>query len=175
MALYPSYLIDSNAFIESKNRYYAFDICPGFWEFMIEDFNAGRSLSIHHVYEELLVGGDELTDWMKKHLAKSSFKDCLGDAEVEKAYLQVATYVQGAYKENVAADFLADTVADPWLVAYAVAHDGCIVTQETSKKSKKKASLVDVCDHFRVHHVNVIEFLRSEEVRFVYSKNGGQS
>ena len=26
------YLLDSNVFIEAKNRYYAFDICPGFWE-----------------------------------------------------------------------------------------------------------------------------------------------
>ena len=26
------YLIDSNVFIEAKNRYYAFDIAPGFWE-----------------------------------------------------------------------------------------------------------------------------------------------
>lgn len=51
MAPYPPYLIDSNAFIESKNRYYAFDICPGFWDFMVDDFNAERSLSIRHVYD----------------------------------------------------------------------------------------------------------------------------
>ncbi len=28
------YLFDANVFIEAKNRYYAFDICPGFWEWM---------------------------------------------------------------------------------------------------------------------------------------------
>lgn len=175
MAPYPPYLIDSNAFIESKNRYYAFDICPGFWDFMVDDFNAERSLSIRHVYDELVVGGDDLSDWVKGNLERSSFKDSLGDAEVVKAYMKIAEYVRGDYKPNVASDFLAETVADPWLVAYAMAHGGCVVTQEAPKPSKKKASLVDVCDHFDVHHVNVIEFLRSEQARFVYSKNKAQS
>lgn len=39
MAPYPPYLIDSNAFIESKNRYYAFDICPGFWLLLFDGCN----------------------------------------------------------------------------------------------------------------------------------------
>ncbi len=25
------YLLDTNVFIEAKNRYYSFDICPAFW------------------------------------------------------------------------------------------------------------------------------------------------
>lgn len=174
MASYPPYLIDSNAFIESKNRYYAFDICPGFWDFMIDGFNAGRSFSIRHVYDELIVGGDELTDWVRERLEKGSFKDCLDDKKVMAAYIQVAEYVQAEYKQNVAAEFLAEAVADPWLVAYAMVHGGCIVTQEVSKPSKRKASLVDVCDHFNVHHIGVIEFLRSEKARFVYSKSEAQ-
>ncbi len=28
------YLLDANVFIEAKNLYYAFDICPGFWTWM---------------------------------------------------------------------------------------------------------------------------------------------
>lgn len=28
------YLIDSNVLIEAKNRYYAFDIAPGFWTWL---------------------------------------------------------------------------------------------------------------------------------------------
>ena len=29
-----TYLLDTNIFIESKNRYYGFDIAPGFWEWL---------------------------------------------------------------------------------------------------------------------------------------------
>ena len=28
------YLLDTNVFIEAKNRYYAFDIAPGFWTWL---------------------------------------------------------------------------------------------------------------------------------------------
>lgn len=31
----PVYLLDSNVFMEAKNRYYAFDIVPGFWQALI--------------------------------------------------------------------------------------------------------------------------------------------
>lgn len=29
-----TYLIDANVLIEAKNRYYAFDIAPGFWKWL---------------------------------------------------------------------------------------------------------------------------------------------
>ena len=28
------YLVDANVLIEAKNRYYAFDIAPGFWKWL---------------------------------------------------------------------------------------------------------------------------------------------
>lgn len=28
------FLLDANVFIEAKNRYYGFDICPGFWRWL---------------------------------------------------------------------------------------------------------------------------------------------
>ena len=28
------FLVDSNVLIEAKNRYYAFDIAPGFWKWL---------------------------------------------------------------------------------------------------------------------------------------------
>jgi hypothetical protein len=137
---------------------------------MVAEFNVGNALSIQHVYEEICAGGDDLTDWLKNNLKKNMFKDCLADNEVVNSYMKVAHYVETAYKENIAVDFLSDTVADPWLVAYAMEHGGCIVTLETPKPNRKKVSLVDVCDHFTVRYVNVIDFLRFEQARFVYPK-----
>ena len=31
------YLLDTNVFIEAKNRYYSFDLAPGFWEWLEAD------------------------------------------------------------------------------------------------------------------------------------------
>lgn len=30
------YILDSDVFIAAKNTYYAFDICPGFWESIVQ-------------------------------------------------------------------------------------------------------------------------------------------
>ena len=66
-------ILDSNAFIEQKNRFYAFDICPGFWEFVIDDFESGNAMSVTHVRNEILGGSDALSTWMKDELDKKYF------------------------------------------------------------------------------------------------------
>ena len=62
------YLLDSDVLITAKNRYYAFDICPGFWESLIEHHQEGRIFSISWVRSELLRGqrNEELVQWVKQ-------------------------------------------------------------------------------------------------------------
>jgi len=40
------YLLDSNIFLEAQNRYYANDICPGFWNWLDHAVGAGLVASI---------------------------------------------------------------------------------------------------------------------------------
>lgn len=42
----PSYLIDSDVLITAKNRYYAFPICPGFWDSLLHASFQGTVHSI---------------------------------------------------------------------------------------------------------------------------------
>ena len=161
-------ILDANAFIEPKNRFYAFDICPGFWDFVIDDFENRNAMSVVHVRNELLAGGDDLSTWVKDKIDKVHFFDCAGDTKVVDEQRRVASYVMGAYtKRNVVNDFLSPGVADSWIASYALAYGGTVVTQEQSRSKNRKVSLVDVCDHFGIHHVNVFEFLRSEKARFI--------
>lgn len=64
------YLVDANVLIEAKNRYYAFDIAPGFWAWLEGAHAAGEVGSIETVHKELVSGNDELADWAR---ANSSF------------------------------------------------------------------------------------------------------
>src|SRR5690349_20386867 len=59
------YLLDTNVFIEAKNRYFGFDICPGFWEWLLLRHAAGTIFSVDAVRTELLKGNDPLADWIK--------------------------------------------------------------------------------------------------------------
>lgn len=50
------YILDSDVLITAKNRYYAFDICPGFWKSLIHHHREGRVFTIDRVRSELLAG-----------------------------------------------------------------------------------------------------------------------
>ena len=63
MAL-PEYWLDTSALIESKKRWYRFDVVPGFWTFIDVMVQQGTVCCPVSVYDEL-VGrtDDELAAW----------------------------------------------------------------------------------------------------------------
>ena len=59
------YLVDANVLIEAQNRYYAFDIAPGFWAWLDHAHQRSVACSIDVVCDELLAGEDELAAWAR--------------------------------------------------------------------------------------------------------------
>ena len=60
-----AYLLDANAFIEAKRRWYGFDFCPAYWQWL-ERANARQAVfSIERVADEILAGDDELVPWIQ--------------------------------------------------------------------------------------------------------------
>ena len=57
------YLLDSNVFIQSKNYHYAFDFCPAFWDFLIQQYQKEKVYSIDKVKGDIIRGNDELVAW----------------------------------------------------------------------------------------------------------------
>jgi len=43
------YVLDSNIFIQAKNTYYGFDLCPGFWMGLLRKHDEKRVCSIDRV------------------------------------------------------------------------------------------------------------------------------
>ena len=43
------YLLDANVFIEAHQRYYAFNLCPGFWKSLIWHHKQNRIYSIDRI------------------------------------------------------------------------------------------------------------------------------
>lgn len=61
-----AYLLDTNIFIQAKNEYYGFDLCPGFWAWLERQNQLGQVFSIQPVQAELIVGKDKLSKWAKE-------------------------------------------------------------------------------------------------------------
>ena len=62
---FTKFVIDSNILMNSKNSYYAFDLLPQFWDILRQHILDGNILVIDKVLQEILVGEDELTRWIK--------------------------------------------------------------------------------------------------------------
>ena len=68
-----TFVLDSNIFIEAKQRYYAFDVCPGFWQALVWQYGQGMIVSIDRVKNELVDFDDELKTWTLTTMPASCF------------------------------------------------------------------------------------------------------
>lgn len=151
------YLIDTNVLIEAKNRYYAFDIAPGFWAWLDYAYDHSLAGSITAVRDELLTGDDELTEWAEAHPA--FFRD-IDQATTRHFPGLTAWATSGIFTSSAQADF-ADNRADYLLVAYALEHSDTVVTHEAANLQKRNRVLIPVaCQAMGVKSVNTFEMLR---------------
>lgn len=157
-----SYLMDTNIFIEAKNSYYAFDLCPGFWKWLRQ---CDKVKSVAMVKDELLKGNDELTEWVKTQLDDDFFIDA--DIDIQHNYRKVANYVFNLsnFKHAEKQRFLAG--ADGWLIATAMSRKDIIITHESNDiKSKRTIFLPVIADQFGVHCQTIFNVLKTFHVVF---------
>ncbi|KAA9354266.1 DUF4411 family protein [Ochrobactrum quorumnocens] len=159
------FLVDSNIFIEAKNRYYGFDICPGFWEWM-DDVCGNGVGSIVEVRNELLDGRDELADWISDRKDAEWFLQ-IDDEETQNHFADVANHVAMAgYSDAAVEKFLAK--ADPWIIAKSMTLGSTIVTHETvaQANARNRVLIPNVCNHFGVPYLNTFDALRQMAASF---------
>lgn len=162
------YMLDSDVFIAAKNSYYAFRICPGFWDRLIHHHDAGNICSIDRVKSELLAGRktEDLVQWVRNKSPVGFFVDTADEA-VTAAYAEVMLWVQRnpQYFDQAKAKFA--TEADGWLVACAMARDAIVVTNEQPRpEARNRVLLPDVCTHFKVTYKDAFFMLKDLAIRF---------
>ncbi len=163
------YLIDANCFIQPKNQYYGFDFCPGFWDWLEQQNKAGVVFSIDKIATELKRGNDELAKWAKQ---KNATFFLPLDTHTVSSMAQISAWVNDSntgFSSPQIEGFL--KCADPFLIAYALAHTYTVVTLEVSASNKtgkkSKIKIPDVCKHFNVGCITIFDLLRQEGARLV--------
>lgn len=159
-----AYLLDANTLIQAKNEYYAFDLCPGFWDWLDQQSVAGNVFSVQAVKDELARGDDQLAQWAKDRDTEFFLPV---DQRTSGAMSAVSGWVQaGDFREDAKRMFLAG--ADPWLIAHASAHGYTVVTHEVHQEGQKnKVKIPTVCKALNVPCIRTFEMLHAERVRFV--------
>lgn len=131
-----AYVVDANTLIQAKNEYYAFDICPGFWEWLDLSNAAGNVASIEQIADELRKGKDELADWADAR--RGSFFLPLDSAAYAEMVTVTAWVQQHDFRDDARRVFFAG--ADPFLIAYARAHGLTIASHECTWKGRRARS-----------------------------------
>ncbi|MGM8215894.1 DUF4411 family protein [Bacillaceae bacterium W0354] len=154
------YLLDANVFIEAHKRYYAFDLVPSFWSFLIRCAEDNHLISIDRIKDELIKQEDVLNEWVCRDF-RNWFKST-DDEDVIRNYerLMKWAFSQDQYLGYAKSEFA--NVADSWLIAYAMTYDSVIVTHEKYKQHKRNKILIpNVCREFGITSMNTFDMLRA--------------
>jgi hypothetical protein len=161
-----AYLIDADVLIEAKNRYYGFDFCPGFWDWLVRKLAAGEVLSVERVGQELAAGNDNLSAWAANQgpafFVPPNANTVAAMATVSASVRTMSVNGQ-PYLPAAVTKFLGD--ADYYLIAHALAHRDIVVTNESGHPGEQQASvktlkIPDVCNSVGVQCVSVFKMLR---------------
>ena len=162
-----TYILDTNVLIEAKNRYYAFEFCPAFWNWLVEQHQRGKVFSVSSVGKELARRKDELSKWAKERGGTFFLRP---DNNVLETYMEVTYWAESSgYSENAVRAF--QYGADSWLVAHALTYKCVIVTHEIKAATRRKIKIPNACEELGLvsedYCINTFALLHREEARFV--------
>ena len=164
----PDFWLDTDSFVTPSRGPYRFTTVPKFWEFLEQkatehviaspEFVLLRELSSNDPKDS-----DELEVWAKKQQGTLFLSP---DMAVQQALTQIAESVklEPRYAPQYVAKFLDG--ADPWVIAYAKALGGRVVTFEKSEPRSTNPKIPDVAAKFDVKCINLWDMLTELKATF---------
>jgi hypothetical protein len=159
-----AYLLDANVFIEAKNRYYGFDLCPAFWDWLVAENAAGRVFSIGAIADEIRAGNDALSTWAQE---RGDAFFLAPDPTMLGALPRLAAWVTASQRYEPAALNTFFQSGDYYLIGYALAHGHVVVTHEIASNSLKRIKIPEPCMGLGIKFMTPFSMLRTERARFV--------
>lgn len=158
-----AYLLDANVFIEAKRRYYGFDFCPAFWDWIIDAGEKEIVFSVEKVRDELLGAQDELEAWVRS--LDPMFFLPPDQYTIENVAAAVDWARGQSFRQGAITTFA--EAADAYLIAHARAHTHIVVTLEQPSDGVKHVKIPNACVGLGVKYINPFEMLRRERARFI--------
>lgn len=169
---YEKFLIDANTLMSAARLYYAYDLLPSFWEVFGNKIKEGNVILLDFVKDEINKGEDELQRWVMER--QNDFQCCNHvDPEIISKYADIMRYIQecGLYNERGLNAWAKNNVADPWLIAAAIAKGYTIITFEqsagplNSRNKSGKVKIPDVASYFGVKVQTLYYMMRQLKIK----------
>ena len=159
-----SYWLDSDVLVFAKDNIapFGYEEFRGFWTLIERNIESGVVKITKRNYQEVTEGReteDQLAKWLKIHKGKGV---CVPPTkEVQEFATKIGNYV---YSNN---HFLArhrtrwSRGADAWIIAQAAVDSGIVVTREVSQPECRSPKIPDLCKHFGVKFISLIELMKT--------------
>ncbi len=150
------YLPDTSALVAAWLERYPKDIFPTIWEF-IDGLN-GRLRVCEEVRNEVNRHIPDFMDWLNDSSVDSSLSLTSLDSQVSEAVERNMRQIANGWPHWRAVH--SRDHADPWIIAYAKALGGVVVSEEQEGSNRPK--IPDVCRQLSVQHMNLLDLFRAE-------------
>lgn len=154
------YFINTNSMILLRRTY-----SPEFFEPLWIELHSAISKKVISStrinFEELRVEEDDIfNEWKDSH--REMFLDIIPEVQ------EYVVAILSRFPDLIDPDSDKEQ-ADPYLIGYAMHYNSIVVTEEarlstqalSDPKRKKKVRIPNVCDHFNIRCMNVVEFVNS--------------
>ena len=156
------YLLDANVLIDADRDYYPIDRVSEFWDWLLDNANAGRLKVPLEMYEEVVAGAGVLPDWLTNNRASMVLDE---DVDPQIVNLVIAE----GYANDLTDVEIEKLGRDPFLIAYALTDPGChcVVTTEVSRPSRIRANrhIPDVCSDLGITCIDTFRLIRELDFR----------
>lgn len=156
------YCLDTNVLIQAWQKYYSPGICPSYWDLLNQLGLENRIFIPKEVFEEIIRTEDELSAWLKT-----------SKIPVYNLNESVTKCLSAIFAANSSHKFLVDSIkqrslADPWVIAYAMSENACVVTKEekVTASNSDKIKIPNVCENMNIRCINDFKFIREVSIRF---------
>lgn len=150
------YIPDTSALIAAWEERYPLDIFPSVWEFL--DGLNGRLRICKEVRDEISRHSPELLAWLDDSSIDANLSLLSDGGAIADAVQQQVRRIANGWP-NWGAVRVSGR-ADPWVIAYALALGGIVVSEEQS--GRRDTTIPKVCDETEARHMNLLDLFRAE-------------
>lgn len=152
------YCLDTNIYIEGWNKYFSTELSTGYWEILDSFALNGQVFSPIEVKREILRLDDGLSDWLKTR--PYFFREITNKVQKEMRSI-MASY------PRLVDNTKQRSIADPWVIAFAITENAIVVTKETPVGSNsRRIKIPDVCNDLNIPWIDDFRFALELGIHF---------
>ena len=160
MFQHKKYCLDTNVLINAWNGYYSMQLCPDYWEALSDLADKGIIFCTMEVKREIETIDDALLAWV--NTKPNLFKEVCNETQIQLAKILAVKKYQRLVDSS-----RGRSIADPWVIAHAIAEKAIVVTKEASTPMDAvRIKIPDVCKELKVPYMNDFQFLEAIGLKF---------